>query len=128
MNKAELDKAIANISEGIKILDTLKEQHMRFSDGELTRLQSDKIALACMKQVRARQELADADIVMNAETGRMIEVCPECLFIMEYTKRKPKYCVECGRRLEADDLQEYADTPEAWAKRRIEGEEQDDKT
>ena len=50
-----IQKAIDNISMGVEILELIESQKAILSDGELTRLQSDKLAVEALKELLSRR-------------------------------------------------------------------------
>jgi len=115
MTKAEIDAAIASISEGIEVLEAIGEQHTQLPNGQLTRLQTDRIALAALQETRDRMEGCDRCQQQNCNTCRRMNADGMCIvhercrqatykhqeWLHDSDHYRPyPYCRWCGRQLE----------------------------
>lgn len=115
LTKAEIDAAIASISEGIEVMEAIGEQHTQLPDGQLTRLQTDRIALTALREARARMEGCDRCRQPNCDTCQKLNTDEMCFVYEKCRQAKYKqrnwvhdvdhykafpYCKWCGRKLE----------------------------
>lgn len=117
-----LKTAIANIAEGVDVLEAVTGQEDDLPDGRLTRLQSDRIALECMREVLEREQgceyckrippkdliVIDGDDV-DGEYQITVDIYGEDLRVYDnefpgFSESEPiKYCPKCGRKLATDN-------------------------
>lgn len=103
MNKDKLDAAIAIISEGIEVLEAIGEQHTQLPAGQLTRLQTDRIALSALREARDRMEGCKHCKDAIEDEDMTIPMAPLRSADGRWTVRRLevpyKYCANCGRKL-----------------------------
>lgn len=89
-----IQKAIDNISEGIDILELIESQKETLSDGELTRLQSDKLAVEALKDLLARRGGCCWCIADGWSRGAYQRADDT-----EFSYCEANYCPKCGAQL-----------------------------
>ncbi|MGI6691176.1 MAG: hypothetical protein ACOX63_10135 [Christensenellales bacterium] len=102
MTKDEIDAAIASISEGIEVLEAIGEQHAQLPDGQLTRLQTDRIALAALREARDRMEGCKYCTKHNNIPDAVWDAC-DFMYVESYNEyifNDMKFCPWCGRQME----------------------------
>jgi hypothetical protein len=128
VKQADIDRAMARFDKLRAKLKLIYESCYHVPDGIEEEYTDIMTALKCLREARERAEGCEYCAYPNDDCDTTaFHTRPDWREISEFLNDRndcipSNYCPNCGRRLEADDdLQDYTDTPEAWAKRRIDG-------